>query len=167
MSERKVNRRGLFGNLLRGVADEVARTPVGVKEVIPKDASGGHVGVQPATMADSVPREILTRTGASVLPGDAGARHANVVAVPAGLGTPPLTNPDGSKVDRVARIQPVACIAYRGSICPTCVEVCPEPGAITVHLGRPTIVSETCTGCGDCVERCPAPMTAITVHSRR
>ena len=43
MSERKVNRRGLFGNLLRGVADEVARTPVGAKEVTPKDAPGGHV----------------------------------------------------------------------------------------------------------------------------
>ena len=66
----------------------------------------------------------------------------------------------------VARLQPAACLAYRGTICTVCVERCPVSGAITIAHGRPRIVQDTCTGCGDCVARCPAPVNALSLLER-
>ena len=66
----------------------------------------------------------------------------------------------------VARLQPAACLAYRGTVCSVCVERCPVPGAIAVQSGRPSIVRDVCTGCGDCVARCPAPVNALSLEDR-
>ena len=68
--------------------------------------------------------------------------------------------------DQIVRVQPAACIAFRGTLCSVCVERCPEPGAIVTNYGRPEIVAEHCTGCGECVQRCPAPVNALTLHDR-
>ena len=67
---------------------------------------------------------------------------------------------------QVVMLQAAACIAYRGTLCTVCVERCPEPGAIVTAYGRPSIVSETCTGCGDCVAHCPAPINALLLRDR-
>lgn len=67
---------------------------------------------------------------------------------------------------RVARIQAIMCLAYRGVPCSTCREQCPVPGAIAVDMGKPTIVADTCTGCGDCACLCPAPTPAIAILPR-
>ncbi len=53
------------------------------------------------------------------------------------------------------------CIAWKGTSCSTCRERCPVPGALTVASGRPTIDPALCTGCGDRVAVCPAPILAI------
>jgi len=58
-------------------------------------------------------------------------------------------------------IQTNLCLAWRNMACSVCRERCPETGAITVQAGRPTIDPEQCTGCGDCVAVCPAPIMAI------
>lgn len=61
-----------------------------------------------------------------------------------------------------ARIDPVACLPWQGQPCRMCVDQCPVPGAIsTDSQGRPEIDPKTCTGCGVCVQVCPAPRLAI------
>ncbi|MBC8200454.1 MAG: 4Fe-4S dicluster domain-containing protein [Planctomycetes bacterium] len=61
----------------------------------------------------------------------------------------------------VAKIDSIACLAFRGTICTVCVERCPVEDAITMEAGRPMINSDICTGCGVCLYVCPAPGNAI------
>ena len=77
-------------------------------------------------------------------------------AAPAG---PAAASPDAKPVP--PRIVPSACLAYRGTLCSTCVERCPLPGAVLVEQGRPRIDPQVCDGCGVCVGLCPAPVPAI------
>ncbi len=60
-----------------------------------------------------------------------------------------------------ARIDRLSCLPHLGTTCSTCVERCPVPGAIRVTQGKPTIVPETCIGCGICHQVCPAPRNAV------
>lgn len=62
---------------------------------------------------------------------------------------------------RVAVIQGRYCLAYQNSFCSVCSERCPEPGAIETKRGIPSIVADSCTGCGICYDVCPAPKNAI------
>ncbi len=59
------------------------------------------------------------------------------------------------------RILPSACIAFRGVLCTSCFDRCPVPGALEMENRRPVIVQKECTGCGVCLNVCPAPHTAI------
>ncbi|MGZ3454584.1 MAG: 4Fe-4S dicluster domain-containing protein [Polyangiales bacterium] len=61
---------------------------------------------------------------------------------------------------RFVRVKPEACLAYH-SFCTVCSERCPVDGAIVIELGRPRIVETHCTGCGICVQVCPAPLEAL------
>jgi ferredoxin-type protein NapF len=61
----------------------------------------------------------------------------------------------------VAKIDSIACLAFRGTICTVCVERCPVEDAITMEAGRPKIDPEICTACGVCLYVCPAPGNAI------
>ncbi|WP_437283957.1 4Fe-4S dicluster domain-containing protein [Sorangium sp. So ce406] len=65
----------------------------------------------------------------------------------------------------VPRLLPHACIALE-SFCAVCVERCPAEGALVMELGRPRLDEERCTGCGRCVEVCPAPVRAFSVVPR-
>ncbi len=58
------------------------------------------------------------------------------------------------------------CLAWMNSPCSSCREHCPEPGAIVVEAGRPTVVTEKCTGCRACYDVCPAPVNAIMILPR-
>tara|TARA_B100001964_G_C14089331_1_gene534085 strand:- start:318 stop:953 length:636 start_codon:yes stop_codon:yes gene_type:complete len=61
----------------------------------------------------------------------------------------------------LAKIDSIACLAFRGTVCTVCVERCPVDQCMTMEAGRPKINAETCTGCGVCLYVCPAPGPAI------
>ncbi|WP_373696632.1 4Fe-4S dicluster domain-containing protein [Microvirga yunnanensis] len=52
-----------------------------------------------------------------------------------------------------------SCLAFQGVTCMSCRDVCAS-GAVRLELviggARPRIDAETCTGCGDCSQACPA-----------
>ncbi len=61
-----------------------------------------------------------------------------------------------------ARVDKLACLAWLGQPCRLCVDQCPVEGAISMDdAHRPAISPEACTGCGVCVQVCPAPRNAI------
>ncbi len=63
-----------------------------------------------------------------------------------------------------ARIDTEACLPYQGQPCQLCVDQCPVDGAMSQdEVGRPQINADACTGCGVCLQVCPAPRNAI-VH---
>lgn len=61
-------------------------------------------------------------------------------------------------------IQTNLCLAWRNTPCSVCRERCQVPNAITVSEGKPSIDADHCTGCGDCVAVCPAPIMAIRMN---
>lgn len=71
------------------------------------------------------------------------------------------------EVVKRAVIQGRHCLAYRGLMCSTCHERCPEEGAIVIERGIPRVVTDLCTGCGDCHKVCPAPINAILITTPR
>lgn len=77
---------------------------------------------------------------------------------------PEITPADGPTL---AVIQGRHCLAYRGLMCSTCFERCPEQGAIVIEQGVPRVVGDRCTGCGDCHEVCPAPTNAVLLTRPR
>lgn len=75
--------------------------------------------------------------------------------------------PPAADARYAARVRSGACLAHLGSFCTTCRERCPEEGAIVLEEGRPRIVEDHCTGCGQCVPLCPAPArSAIELYER-
>lgn len=58
----------------------------------------------------------------------------------------------------VAAIGP-SCFAFQGIACMCCRDACPT-GAVRLELAlggaRPKILTDSCTGCGDCIQACPA-----------
>ncbi len=81
---------------------------------------------------------------------------------------PPVSSaPLSDDAPKVAVIQGRHCLAYRELMCSTCFERCPEQGAIVIERGIPQVVSDRCTGCGDCHGVCPAPTNAILMITPR
>ncbi len=66
-----------------------------------------------------------------------------------------------------AVIQGRHCLAYRGLMCSTCYERCPEPGAIAMERGIPRVNADLCTGCRVCHDVCPAPTNAVLLIKDR
>jgi len=63
------------------------------------------------------------------------------------------------------RIDPVACLPYQGQPCSMCIDHCPVEGALsTDDMKRPVIDSTVCTGCGVCMQVCPAPRNAVELR---
>lgn len=63
-----------------------------------------------------------------------------------------------------ARINEETCLAHNNTFCTVCSEQCPVEGAIAIDdRGRPSVVEETCTGCGVCQYVCPAPENAVLI----
>lgn len=66
----------------------------------------------------------------------------------------------------LAVIRTHACLAYPkgtrpATPCRVCADTCQVDGAIVVSEGKPEIVADRCTGCGECITVCPAPSLAI------
>ena len=76
-------------------------------------------------------------------------------------GSPAPTNSGGAKM--VAVIMGRHCLAYQNSFCSTCLERCPIPAAISRVEGLPRVNPDACTGCGICVDLCPAATPAIRI----
>lgn len=74
--------------------------------------------------------------------------------------------PSGPAVALVAHILPRQCLAWRKLDCVVCLERCPVQGAIALRDGKPYVVADHCTGCGDCRAVCPAPSNAIMLLPR-
>lgn len=66
-----------------------------------------------------------------------------------------------------AVIQGRHCLAYRGLMCSTCYERCPEPNAIVTEKGIPRVNADLCTGCRVCHDVCPAPTNAVLLITGR
>lgn len=62
-----------------------------------------------------------------------------------------------------AFIEPMKCLAHSGSLCSSCAESCPVPGAIVVEDAKPRIIAPSCTGCGVCHQVCPSPSNAVSI----
>ena len=63
----------------------------------------------------------------------------------------------------VAVIGPT-CFAFKGIACMSCRDACPT-SAVRFELalggGRPRIMTDACTGCGDCTRACPADAISL------
>lgn len=79
------------------------------------------------------------------------------------LGRIPRASPEPTTTGGIASIRTLHCLAWQGTPCTVCSEQCPEPGAIVLDRGRPTIVADRCTGCGTCRDVCPAPYNPVIV----
>lgn len=71
------------------------------------------------------------------------------------------------KTNQVAVIQGRHCLAYQGNYCTVCYERCPVPHAIRLDDAVPVVELDTCTGCGQCRDVCPAPTNAILLVERK
>ena len=67
----------------------------------------------------------------------------------------------------VVRIKTGDCLAWNRSFCSTCFERCPEKGSIVLAAARPVVDEDRCTGCGICIQVCPAPVLAIEVVPKK
>lgn len=65
---------------------------------------------------------------------------------------------------RRVEIDPSACLAHQRSFCSVCKERCPVPDAVLVVGGLPRIDPARCTGCGECIAACPAPLMALRLR---
>jgi ferredoxin len=82
---------------------------------------------------------------------------------------PPAPTPERAHDDegRVARLTPGSCLAQASQVCTVCVERCAAHHAIRLRGLMPQIDPGLCTGCGLCVEACPAPSGALTLWPRQ
>jgi len=128
-----LSRRGLFGRLL------------------------GRVDPEPESKAEPSESEPQPTVSPS-----AAVAGAAVAGKPSGIGVGrPRPGPMRPAKAGLFAIANHLCLAWQGTSCSTCRERCPVPGAVRVEAGRPTIDPALCTGCGDCVAVCPAPILAI------
>jgi ferredoxin len=68
----------------------------------------------------------------------------------------------------IAKVDPTACVTFKGQACDHCYRACPYPDrAIMVIGGRPLVGSAACTGCGLCEHACPESPKAIEVIAER
>jgi ferredoxin-type protein NapF len=62
-----------------------------------------------------------------------------------------------------------SCFALQGIACMSCRDACPT-GAVRFELAiggaRPRIMTDSCTGCGDCSQACPANAIGLSAIER-
>jgi ferredoxin-type protein NapF len=66
-----------------------------------------------------------------------------------------------------AVLDPSTCWAHQGQICDLCYQRCPYPDeAIRLVAGRPEILPDLCTGCGQCAYVCVSMPVSIRIEPR-
>lgn len=161
MTEHRYGRRALFDVFRRGTNAEGAPAARGT-------AAGGMPAARTSFSLDAFYTdrrergEVTRETIPEVLLRD---DLAAVATSRVGVDRPPPTHGIESPasdppVNGKVRIRTYACLAWQRSFCTTCSERCPER-AIVVELGRPRVEEDRCTGCGQCVRLCPAPVNGF------
>ena len=66
-----------------------------------------------------------------------------------------------------ALINTSLCFAYNDTFCQACIMNCPLTGKAIYadENNRPVIIDENCSGCGICVQCCPAEEAAIVIKA--
>lgn len=79
-----------------------------------------------------------------------------------------LTVTDPRKVRMgTAILDPTHCWAFQGQICDLCYQRCPYPDeAIRLVQGKPEIVADACTGCGQCAYVCVSMPVSIRIEPK-
>lgn len=183
----KLSRRELFrGKIFKPIRDAAARGAAAGQAVASQDISLALLQRPPGAVAEGQFLASCTRCGECITacppqaivwaPPEAGEKRAGTPyidpirqACVMCLDTPCITACEpGVLRDELpltmalARVDTVACLAWQGQPCTLCADQCPVEGAITLDdASRPTISPEACTGCGVCVQVCPAPRNAI------
>lgn len=116
-------------------------------------------------MTEPTRRELFTRLFRRAPAAPAPEPAARPAPAPAAAVTPIATVTP--RAAPTIAIVPSLCLAWKHLGCSTCRERCPVPGAIVLDAGRPVIDAARCTGCGDCVRACPAPVMALRLTPAR
>jgi ferredoxin-type protein NapG len=78
----------------------------------------------------------------------------------------PVSDPKQVRMG-LAIIDTATCWAYQGSICDLCYQRCPYPDeAIKLVEGKPVIVPDLCTGCGQCAYVCVSMPVSIRIEPK-
>lgn len=78
---------------------------------------------------------------------------------------PIADGPDHAVRQRVALLDVSQCLAWSGTDCRMCYLQCPKRDeAIALEVGRPTIVTSECDGCGLCIDACRAVNDLEAIH---
>jgi len=79
----------------------------------------------------------------------------------------PVGHPDDVRIGRAVVFKSL-CLNSQGEDCEICVDHCPLGERVMTRAadGFPVIDEETCTGCGQCVVRCPTYPAALHVSPR-
>lgn len=77
-----------------------------------------------------------------------------------------LTVADPRKVRMgMAILDPATCWAHQGQVCDLCYQRCPYPDeAIRLVGGKPLVVPDACTGCGQCAYVCVSTPVSIKIE---
>jgi ferredoxin len=130
------------------------------------DAQGpGHFSLEKFYASRPPPQQTIPAFSVRATASDATTkvRGPDLAAHPPWVSRPPAGQ--APRLDGVPRVRPHTCLAFT-SICSVCAERCPEPGAIVVEQGRPRVVEQACTGCGECIRVCPAPVNGFQIVPR-
>ncbi len=66
----------------------------------------------------------------------------------------------------LAVVDAASCLAHLGEPCSSCRDACRDVRAIRLEDGLPIVDPTSCTGCGVCIGKCPAPGRAIGAEVR-
>jgi ferredoxin len=145
-SPERLSRRSLLG-LLRRAAPEVEPRPAPRPPPAAKASPTEPFSLESFYRA----RAAATSGGAQGLP--PAVHREGLEFLPASrVGVPELAT---------VRVRESTCLAWQGSFCTVCSEHCPARGALLLELGRPRVDPTLCTGCGACIQVCPAPINGL------
>jgi ferredoxin len=159
--EQAVTRRGLFRMFVPTGAPPAREAPPPPPPAFSLDAFYSKREGAGAVTQDRIPTFAITAR-AEVPTSAVGTPAAGDRTRPATTAGTSMTIPP----DMVPALRPQACIALT-SFCSVCVERCPVEGALVMDLGRPRVAPDACTGCGRCVQLCPAPVNGFSLVPRK
>jgi len=150
-SPERLSRRSLLG-LLRRAAPEAEPRPA------PRPPPAAKAVPTERFSLESFYRERAAATGGGAQGLPSAVHRQGLEFLPATrVGVPELAT---------VRVRESTCLAWQGSFCTVCSEHCPVRGALLLELGRPRVDPAVCTGCGACIQACPAPINGLMFAPR-